>query len=363
MSCTWLGVPGVVGNGADGRHRLDLHIDMSMDMLFHSDGTAWFLDWNSHQVRRVRHDGTVETVVGWNHPVYPGDGVPGNEALEYSVEGAPGLEVRLNHPTDLVEDDSGQILLMAWHNHKLRRIDPDSGRVWIECGSRAGFAGDGLDAELALFKQPHKLARAGDGTLYIQDQQNYRIRRIDLDGIISTVAGSGVAGFAGDGGPALEASFRWDADSNPEPSGGIALAGDTLYVSDSLNHRIRAIDLETGIIETVAGTGEAGYSGDRGPALAARLASPQDLEIGPEGDLYFADNWNHAVRAIDLASGEIRTVAGTGEPGLDVFAPTDSGVLPAGETHFLRPWGIEFDPEGNLYVMDSLNNRIVKVMR
>jgi DNA-binding beta-propeller fold protein YncE len=117
------------------------------------------------------------------------------------------------------------------------------------------------------------------------------------------------------------------------------------------------VDLETGVIETLAGTGEAGLSGDGGPAALARLDQPRGLEIGPEGDLYVADTNNHVVRAIDLEAGVIRRVAGTGELGL-----SDDGV-PALDSKLRRPFGIEFDPAGNLYVMDTLNSRIVKVAR
>jgi serine/threonine-protein kinase len=367
-ACTWLGqrtadpaapggYRGVEGFTPDGAHRLKARVSTSMDMLFHSSGEVWFHDWNNHLVRRVRRDDTVETVVGWNDPIFPGDGVPGNLAAEHTDEGAPGTEVQLNHPTDFAEDESGDVLLMAWHNHKLRRIDPDTGYVRIECGAGAGYAGDGGPAELAVFKQPNKLARGTDGTLYITDQQNQRVRRIDPAGIITTVAGSGTAGFSGDGGQAIEAQIACEVGSNPEPTCGVAVDGDRLYISDTLNHRIRVVDLETGIIDTLAGTGEPGFAGDGGPATAALLDAPMDLEIGPDGDLYFTDTYASVVRAIHLESGEIRTVVGTGELGLN-----EEG-LPARQTMLRRPWGIEFDPDGNLYVLDSLNHRIVKVTK
>jgi sugar lactone lactonase YvrE len=118
------------------------------------------------------------------------------------------------------------------------------------------------------------------------------------------------------------------------------------------------MDLESGEIDSFAGTGKEGDSGDGGPALDAKLNAPRDLEIGPDGDLYFADTDNGKVRAIDLKSNEIRTVVGTGELGLD-----DEEGLPAVQTRLRRPFGVAFDPAGNLYVMDSLNSRIVKVAR
>src|SRR5690606_25034816 len=124
------------------------------------------------------------------------------------------------------------------------------------------------------------------------------------------------------------------------------------------SHRIRVIDLEAGTIDAFAGTGEPGYSGDGGDALDAQLYSPRDLEIGPDGDLYVADTDNGSIRAINLDTGKIRTVAGTGEIGLD-----DSDGRPATETKLRRPFAMSFDADGNLYVMDSLNHRILKVTK
>jgi hypothetical protein len=358
-ACTWAGVPGVFGFNGDGRHRLDTELYWTMDLSFDEGGTAWLIDWNNHLIRRVHADGTVTTAVGWTDPIFPGDGLSGG--AERTAEGAPGGDVQLNHPTDLARTADGKLLVMAWHNHKLRELDPATGRVRIIAGAGAGYAGDGATAQTALFRQPKALELDGAGGAYILDQGNFRIRKLDLaTGALSLVAGNGLPGGDGDGdgGPALAARLNFEAGSNPEPSGGLALAGGKLYVADTLSSRIRAIDLATGVIETVAGTGVPGYAGDDGPALAAQLAYPRDLEIGPEGDLYIADTDNSVVRAVDLRTGTIRTVAGTGELGLD---PDDD--RPALEMKLARPFGIEFDPAGNLYVCDTINSRIVKVTR
>jgi hypothetical protein len=359
---TWLGIPGEEGFNGDGHDRLDTRLYWSFDMMFHSDGTPYFIDWNNHLVRKVRRDGTVETVLGSIDPILPGDGeVLG---LERTPEGAPGLSVRLNHPTAFAEADDGTILLMAWHNHKLRAIDPDTGNSRILCGGGAGFRGDEGPAHEALLRQPSALVRAPDGTLFIGDQQNFRVRQIAPDGTITTIAGNGVGNLANPGAPAaedipaLESSIDWEAGSNPEPSGGLAIKGDQLFLAETLRHRIRVIDLTTGLIRTVAGTGFPGYSGDFGDAAEAELYHPRELEIGPEGDLYIADTDNNVIRAINLDNGRIRTVVGTGRLGLD----QRDGLL-ASQTDLKRPFGLEFDPEGNLYVMDTINSRILKVPR
>jgi DNA-binding beta-propeller fold protein YncE len=360
-ACTWLGLPGESGFNGDGKDRRDTKMYWSMDMAFGPDGMPWFIDWNNHMVRRVLPDQSVETVLGWVDPPFPGDGGPG----EATPAGALGTEVQLNHPTDLAFDTDGSLLVMAWHNHKLRHLDPGSLRVTIECGRGAGFSGDGGDATLALFRQPKALVVGPLGERYIVDQQNWRIRKIDEAGIINTIVGTGVQGDGssqGDGGPALQANLNLEAGSNPEPSGGLAFdpLRNVLYFADTLANRIRMIDLASDppTIDALAGTGATGLSGDGGPALEATLYHPRDLELGPDGDLYVADTDNSVIRAIDLDGGTIRTVAGTGELGLD-----DREGVPATEMVLRRPFGIEFDPAGNLYISDTINSRIVRVAR
>jgi hypothetical protein len=360
IACTWLGLAGEEGFNGDGHHRLATRLYWSMDMLFAADGTPWFIDWNNHLVRKVLPDQTVQTVVGWTDPILPGDGEP--TGAEHTAEGAVGTTVRLNHPTELAQRADGTILVMAWHNHKLREIDPASGNVRIVGGAGAGFRGDDGPIENALLRQPKALTLDGDGNIYIGDQQNFRVRVVDANGTITTIAGNGTGNLAGEPGgediPALESPIDWEAGSNPEPSGGMVVIGRTLYLSETLRSRIRAVDLDTGMISTFAGIGEPGYSGDGGPATDARLYHPRELEVGPEGDLYVADTDNNVIRAIDMGTGEIRTIIGTGELGLD---PRDG--LPATETMLKRPFGLEFDADGNLYIMDTINSRIVKVTR
>ena len=152
--------------------------------------------------------------------------------------------------------------------------------------------------------------------------------------------------------------FLQQADENPEPGGNIALGGDgRLYIADTFNNRIRRVDFVARTVETVAGNGEQGFSGDGGPATAARFNRPRDLELGPDGRLYIADTNNHRIRAVDLQTGTIETVAGDGQPGFS----GDGG--PAGSASLHRPFGIAFDAPGNLYVADTFNNRIRRVTR
>ena len=355
-ACTWVGLPGEEGFNEDGLHRRETRLAQPQDLLFMPDGTAWFSDFNNFLIRRVNPDGTVQSMVGSQDPIFPGDGPLDG----ITPAGADGADWLLNHPTNLVLQPDGNIMVVGWHNHKLLSVDPDSGYVNVVCGAGAGFAGDGeLAATSAVFKQLNAADIDEDGNVYILDQQNERIRMIDTDGIIDTIAGTGERGYGGDGGPALEAQFSWAVGSNPNPSGGLVYHEGKLYISDTEVHAIRVMDLETGMIDLLAGTPEEpGFAGDGGPALEALLQSPRDLEIGPDGDLYFADTDNGAVRAIDLETTEIRTVVGTGKLGLE----EEDGQL-ATETQLRRPFGVSFDDDGNLYVMDTLNSRIVKVAK
>jgi hypothetical protein len=143
-ACTWAGLPGVFGFNGDGHHRLATELYWTMDLSFDPDGTVWLIDWNNHLIRRVLADDTVTTLVGWTDPIFPGDGLSGG--AERTAEGAPGGDVQLNHPTDLARTADGKILVMAWHNHKLRELDPATGRVRIIAGAGAGYAGDGATA-------------------------------------------------------------------------------------------------------------------------------------------------------------------------------------------------------------------------
>ena len=352
-ACTWVGMRDGEGFNGDMHHRTETLLAQPQDLLFLPDGTAWFTDFNNFLIRRVNLDGTIESMVGPTDPIFPGDG----PLTGITPGGADGADWMLNHPTNLLLQPDGALLVVAWHNHKLLTVDTDSGHVEVVCGGGAGFAGDGGPAATGtLFKQPNDATYDDAGNLYIVDQQNWRIRRIDTDGIITTYAGAGTSGYSGDGGPAADAEFSWAAGSNPNPSGGILHHQGKLYVSDTEANAIRVIDLATGMIDAFAGTGEAGSAGDGGPAVAAQLRAPRDLEIGPDGDLYFADTDNSKIRAVDLETGIIRTVLGTGELGIE-----DDARVPVEEVVLRRPFGIAFDPEGNLYVMDTLNSRILKV--
>lgn len=348
--CTWAGI-GVEAFDGDGNTLLESAFYWPVDITFASSGT-YIADWNNHRIRHVTDEGTLETVIGND---FIGDGP--EDLSDLQEPGAPGIEVTLNHPTQILELPSGKMLLTSWHNHKLREYDPETGLVHITCGGPPGYAGDGGPARDALLDQPQWVALGPDESLYIADQRNQVIRKIDPEGIMHTVAGTpNEAGYAGDGGPPLEAKFNFPDGSNPQPTGGLVLdAEGRLYIADKLNHRIRVVDFEANTIETLAGTGQAGFSGDGGPATEAKINTPRKLTIGPDGRLYFGDELNHRIRAVDLDTGIITTVAGTGEAAFsgDGKAPERAALN--------RPVGVSFSPEGDMYILDTFNNRIRRV--
>ena len=211
----------------------------------------------------------------------------------------------------------------------------------------AGSAGDGGPATAAQIDNPFGITRGPDGALWFCEYTGQRIRKITADGKIHTVAGSGRKGYTGDGGPALQATFnlpheiRFDRDGN-------------FYIADMVNSAIRKVDAKTGVITTFAGTGKPGYSGDGGPANAAQLKQPHSIQFDPAGDLYICDIGNHVIRKVDMKTGIISTFAGTGKAG-----PTPDGA-PIASTPLNGPRSMDFDAQGNLWLVTREGNQVFK---
>lgn len=352
--CTWAG-DGEAGFNGDDEPLSEARLYWPIDVTITKGGEFYILDWNNHQVRLLTEEGTLKTVLGTD---FVGDGP--FDLSDLMQPGTAGTNINLNHPTQMLEEASGTLLLVSWHNHKIRRYDPKTGKAYVIIGRGAGYAGDGgpIGDPDARLNQPSGGVLDGDGNLYLLDQRNQRIRLLSADGsMLSTVAGSGEMGYGGDGGAPMAAKFHFPPGSNPPPAGTLALdAKGRLYVADTLNHAIRRIDFAADTIETVAGTGEAGYGGDDGPGPAAKLNNPRDIEIGPDGRLYIADELNHRVRALDVESGVITTVAGNGR------AEFSGDRGPAVDAGLNRPTGVAFDADGTLYISDSHNHRVRTVV-
>jgi hypothetical protein len=350
--CTWAG-DGKLAFDGDGHALTESSFYWPVDLTIDKKLGTFILDWNNHRVRKLQDNGTLETVIGGD---FVGDGP--YDMSDLTAPGAPGTDVLLNHPTQIVPMPDGTMTLVSWHNHKLRSYDPETGLVTVACGSAPGFGGDGGPAAKAKLNQPSQLVVDKDGTQYVVDQRNQVIRAIDPEGVISTLAGTPtMPGFAGDDGPASKCELSFPTGPNPLPGGGLALDGrGHLFVSDTLNNRIRRIDLDTKQITTIAGTGEADFSGDGGPALKAKLNFPRKLTFGPDKRLYFGDQKNNRIRAIDLKTGKITTVAGNGHPGYN------GDGMQATDAELNMPTGVTFDESGAMYIVDFYNSRIRRVI-
>ena len=308
---------------------------------FDADGNLLVTDCIGGHLYRVDPSGAASQIAGTGVSTTSG-GLSGEEV--------PATEADLHCPADATADVANNILVVDHANNRIRLIESGGmirtiiGSGPIGTGSDDGnLAGDGGQALAATLQEPWGIVFDDDGNLFIADRDNHAIRKVDPTGVITTVAGSGDRGFSGDGDPAIEADL-----SRPQ-SVAIDREGN-VYFSDSDNHVIRRVGVD-GVITSIAGTGEAGYSGDGGLATAATIIDPNGLVFDLQGNLYFVDDSANVVRRIG-ADGVITTVAGTGEAGFagDGGPGTAAALSAAGD--------IIFDEVGNLYIADAGNHRI-----
>jgi DNA-binding beta-propeller fold protein YncE len=250
----------------------------------------------------------------------------------------------LDEPFGVAFDAAGNTYIVEMAGNRVTVLDRAGQQSVLAGTGEKGFGGDGGPAAHARFNGPHPLLVGRDGALYIADTWNYAVRRIDLGTrVVTTVAGTGVKGFSGEGGPARQAQF-----------GGvfsIAFHAGRLYVCDLDNRRVRAVDLATGLVATVAGNGEKGVPKDGEDARAQPLFDPRAIAFDSKGNLYICERGGHALRVVDGA-GRIRTVAGTGEPGLS----GDGG--PARTARMNGPKHIWVTSEDDVLITDTENHAI-----
>jgi DNA-binding beta-propeller fold protein YncE len=324
------------------------------------------------------------------------------------ADGSPALQAKLTGPFGVAFDDSGNMFIVEMTGSRVRKVDRNGILTTIAGTGEKGNSGDDGPARAAQLNEPHSLAIAANGDIYLSDTGNNRVRKIDArTGIISAFAGTGEKGSSGDGGPANQAKFGGVYCVALDPK------GEQMYLADLDNHRIRAVDLKTGIVRTVAGDGKRGVPQDGAEAIAAPLVDPRAVAADAQGNIYILERSGHALRAVD-SRGRIRTVAGTGKAGatgddgdahqaelngpkhlcidLDgnvVIADTENHLirkyLPregkivriAGtgkngpsivgadpmQTQLSQPHGVYVHPSGTLYIADSSNDRVLKIER
>ena len=261
--------------------------------------------------------------------------------------GEAGLsDTQVANPYGIVIGPDGALYFCDLDNQRVRRLDLSTGRTTTVAGNgERGYSGDGKTATDAALNMPHEIQFDQDGHLYIVERDNHTVRRVDATtGIISTVAGTGEAGFSGDGGPATTAQLRQPHSIAFDPQG-------RLLICDIGNHRIRRVDPTTGIIETWAGTGEQAPTPDGAPLAGTPLNGPRAMALDPNGNLYLALREGNAIYRIDLAAQTIHHVAGTGERG----HTGDGG--PAARAALGGPKGLAYDT-GRLYIADTENHAI-----
>jgi len=296
-------------------------------------GRAYFLDWDHHVVRRINIDGTVTTVAGSGEAGFGGDGELATLA-------------KLSSPRGLSVDQAGRLYIADNGNHRIRMVDLDGRIVTVAGDGTAGFSGDGAPATLARMSGPTHAVPDQMGGILIADPENQRIRRVGPDGIITTVAGTGAAGFSGDNGPATLAQLNYPFALAVDDDGAILIA-------DYDNRRVRRVDAN-GIISTVAGTGEAGIAADGSVATAAPLSGPCSVAFASGGGFFIADATNHRVMRVD-PQGHISTIAGTGQ----TYFPVDGRR--ATSVPLAMPWGIAEAQDGALVVSDMRNSLIYRI--
>src|SRR5712691_7499989 len=301
-----------------------------------TDGALYFCDIAFHVVRRVDSQGRISTVAGSGRKGYAGDGGSATQAL-------------LNEPYEIRFDRDGSMYFVEMQNHLVRRVDTTGVISTVAGTGRAGFSGDGGAAREATFKQPHSIALDGQGGLFLCDIGNHRVRRVDLkSGLVTTLTGTGEKAVPKEG-----SSFVNAAVSGPRAID-FAANGDLILALRDGNSVFR-LDLATRQFAHLAGTGQAGYAGDGGPAVRAKLAGPKGVAVAPNGDIFLADTESHTVRVIRKTSGIIETVVGDGQK-------HDGPDGDARQCGLARPHGVCVDSAGNLYIGDSENYRVRKLV-
>jgi sugar lactone lactonase YvrE len=271
----------------------------------------------------------------------------GNGVAGYAGDGAPAVSAEINNMTGLASDTAGNIYLADQNNNRVRKVGTNGVITTIAGTGVAGFSGDNGPALQAQLSAPSGVCLAPNGTVYVNDLNNRRVRAISPSGTITTLAGNGVNASAGDGGLATAGSMILPVRCAVDPSGSV-------YIADQGGHKIRKVDT-SGNITTFAGTGTQSFSGDGGPANAATLNNPTWVISDSVGNIYVSDEYNQRVRVISIVGQIISTVAGNGNTGYS----GDNGQATSANLNF--PGGLAWDSAGSLYIADSGNERIRKV--
>ena len=329
---TFAGSGGTGAYSGDGYAATGARLNGPQSVALDNMGNTYFVDYYNYVVRKVKVDGTIVT--------FAGDTVSG-----FSGMGSAATSANLD-PTGVAADFRGNVYISCAVHGVICKVNR-LGIISVYAGTGSyGYTGDGGQATSARLTAPMGLATDKRGNLYVADAGNHTIRKIDTFGVITTIAGSGVAGYTGDGFGAtlatLDSPFAVALDKSDE-----------LYIADRSNNVVRFVDY-TGTIYTIAGTGTRGYTGDGRQAISATLYYPSGVAVDTSNFVYISDSYNNVVRVVDTL-GFINTFAGDGFPGFggDLGAPNGANLF--------HPYGIASDTFGNIFIADANNQRVRKV--
>ena len=328
---------GEQGFSGDGGPATSARLQLPLGVAADGQGNVYITDLGSQRVRRVSRGGIITTFAGRT-----------SSTIDPTLgDGGPATSAQLYYPHGMAADSQGNLYIADSGNERVRIVRA-SGTIATYAGSgqpsSGGFSGDGGPATSARLNYPVGVAVDGQGNVYIADRDNQRVRKVSPGGTITTIAGTGVRGFSGDGGRAISAQLHSPL--------GVAVDGQgNIYIADSGNNRVRKVS-PGGTITTFAGTGGGGFSGDGGPATSAPVSNPQGVAVDRQGNVYISDASNNRVRKVS-GGGTIMTVAGGGS------SLGDGG--PATSAQLSSPWGVAVDGQGNVYIADYGHSRVRKV--
>lgn len=346
---TIAGIAGAFDYKGDGGPALSANLGFITGIAVDKSDNIYFVDGAANVVRKIeRSTGKISTVAG----TFLGFNVV--DPTPFKGDGGPATEAHLNVPYGVAVDGDGNIYITDNGNSVVRKVTASTGKISTIAGKAGVFSysGDGGLATAATLANPYDVAIDKNNNVYIVDSQNFAIRKIDAGtGKISTVAGAGPdhQGYAGDNGPATSAHLN-------SPQGIAVDEAGNLYIVDSGNHAVRKVDVSTGKISTIAGTGSWGYDGDGKQGILAKLQAPSRVAVDKAGDVYIADQGNNVVRKITTATGIINTMAGTGTAGYS----GDGG--PATLAKLSSPQGVALDSDGNVFITES-GNMVVRAVK
>lgn len=326
---------GSFGFSGDGSAATSAQLNGPQDVALDTFGNVYIADAANHRIRKITiATGVITTIAGTGTAGYSGDGGLATAAKLYA-------------PIGISVSASGDVYIADNGNHCIRKVSAATGNISTVAGTPTltGYSGDGGAATAARLYAPYDVTVDAANNLYIADVSNHCIRKVTAStGIISTVAGTGVGGFSGDGGAATAAKLFQPFCVAVDSSG-------NLYITDASNARIRKVTAATGVITTIAGS-TAGYAGDGGPATSARFSTPYSIALDQSGNIYISDFLNQRIRKITVSTGVINTITGTGTAGFS----GDGGLATAAQTRNAK--GIFVDKVNNVYIADEQNHRV-----